>query len=69
MPSHDPKVFKEVWNALSKRTQEKIKAKAKWEKMTLAAVMTDYPDYLPKKLRFKWQCCVKYSYWEVHQDA
>jgi len=36
---------------LSKTAWERIRAKAQWGQMTLSAVIKEYPDLLPKRLR------------------
>ena len=42
--------FQKVWNSLDDETREQIRAKAKWEHMTLAAVMREWWPELFERL-------------------
>ena len=48
--SFDGEAFNRLWRAMTKAEREPVQAKARWEHMTLLAVLFDYPDFIPRRL-------------------
>lgn len=42
--------FRSIWSEMSEDERECVRAKARWEHMTLWAVLMDWPDLIPTRL-------------------
>ena len=54
--THGPNVapmhwFDRVWQSMHEEDQARVRDKAKWEHMTLMAVLVDWPSFAPVGLR------------------
>ena len=43
--------FDRVWQSMHEEDQARVRDKAKWEHMTLMAVLVDWPSFAPVGLR------------------
>lgn len=48
--SFDSDAFTRLWRAMSDAERAPVQAKARWEQMTVSAVLFDYDDMIPPRL-------------------